>query len=231
MILDVPHNTYDADTIKQKSDVAIVCYVSQLYPTHDKFQSPFWFSRTAPGSTSGALLGSFLGTGPSFKPLEALNNTNRDNVSAPLTHAEMIKNMIQNRVSVSMLAEIIGVTRPTIYSWQEGTDPQADKQNRIELIFDLLSTVDAQRISLLSKVWNRKIDDNLSLFQILTSPSPIAADFKNAFVAAEPLFQKLIARSQTQRRTVSEMVDETLSAETPLLKDWDLMQSVGREIV
>ena len=232
MILDAQHNTCHADIIKQRPDVAIICHIAQLYPNQDRSLGTFWFSKTAPGSTNGALLGFVVGTGPSFKPAEAMLTAGKKTPSlGVLTHAEMIKNLVANGLSVSMLAEIIGVTRPTIYSWQEGTEPQADKQSRIELIFSFLSSVETQRLSFVSKVWNRKIDDNLSLFQILTSQSPKVDDFKKAFVAAEPLFQKLIARGKTQRKSVSEMVNETLSAENPILKDWDQMQSVGMEIV
>jgi hypothetical protein len=230
MMFDVQHGGYDADIVRQKSDIAIVCYISKVND-ENMLQGSFWFSQTAPGSTRGTLLAATVGTGPSSRPIAERPAAPKTHDSCVLTHAEMIQNLVKDGLSVSMLAEIFNVTRPTIYSWQEGTAPQADKQNRIELVAKLLASTDARRLSLMSKVWNRSVGDIPSLFVILTAKTIDASGFHNALSAIEPLFLKLIAKEKNQRKSVSDLVSETMSVEAPPLKNWDQMQPLGMEIV
>lgn len=230
MMFDVQHGGYDADIVRQKSDIAIVCYISKVNDDN-MLQGSFWFSQTAPGSTRGTLLAATVGTGPFSRPTAERPAAPQTNDSCVLTHAEMIQNLVKDGLSVSMLAEIFNVTRPTIYSWQEGTAPQADKQNRIELVTKLFSSTNSRHLSLMSKVWNRSVGDNPSLFEILTAKTIGTNDFHIALSAIEPLFQKLITKEKTQRKSVSDFVSETLSVETPPLKNWDQMRPLGLEIV
>lgn len=230
MMFDTQHGGYDADIVRQKSNIAIVCYISKVNDDN-MLQGSFWFSQTAPGSTRGTLLAATVGTGPSSRPAIEHLATLQPNDSCVLTHAEMIQNLVRDGLSISMLAEIFNVTRPTIYSWQEGTAPQMDKQIRIELVTKLLASIDARRLSLMSKVWNRSVGDNPSLFEILTAKTIEESDFRKALSAIDPLFLKLIAREKTQHKSVSDLVSETISAEVPPLKSWDQMQPLGLEIV
>ena len=143
----------------------------------------------------------------------------------------MIQSLNQRGLSISALAEILNVTRPTIYSWIDGNEPQNDKQARIGMIFRFLNGIESKRLTLFPKVWNRKLGDSASLFEVLTSRVLCEDDFRMALNLIDPLFQKLLARDKAPKQGVAQNVDLTLNAGIPMLLDWDRMQAVGEEIV
>lgn len=149
-----------------------------------------------------------------------------------LTIQEMLQDLINRGLSVSNLAAIFDVSRPTVYSWSDGILPQEDKQARVDCIYKLIATLSKQEGSLLPKMWRRRMaDDELSLYEILTAEEINQEEFNKAIISARPLMQKMAQRVRRQEKSTAELVNETIAVTENRLTDWDLMPGVGKELM
>lgn len=76
------------------------------------------------------------------------------------------------RLSVAELAELLGVSRPTIYSWQRGGSSTETHAARIRTIVNALEPHLAQLSVHSGRIARRAIDGRASLLEILRSGEP-----------------------------------------------------------
>lgn len=195
--------------------------------------SAIFRSATAAMGMNGVLVFVLNGTGllnvvPDPSEQTALRG---DVLLTPLTIQEMVSSLNDRGLSVSNLATIFGVSRPTVYSWVEGNIPQAaEKQARIETIYRLLSEMRDQDLRLLPKVWVRRPVETIpSLYEVLTGQIINTESFFAALDAAKPLLAKMVRRLDRPTRNVSSLVEETIKANATPITAWDTMPSVGKE--
>lgn len=193
--------------------------------------SAIFRSRTGLAGMDGMLLRVLSGTGlldvtSTVPKAIVLENYKQQ----PLTIQEMVQSLNRRGLSVSNLAAVFGVSRPTVYSWMEGNFPQSEKQARVEFINNLVSVFSDQHLRLLPKAWLRKPNENIpSIYQILTAEKIDANAFDAAVEVTMPLLYKLAKRLEQPRKPTSTLVEETLAFGDHRIPEWDAMPDVGKE--
>jgi predicted transcriptional regulator len=84
---------------------------------------------------------------------------------SPAEHVANIRDVFS--VSVSDLAVILGVTRPTAYALLEGNEPKQESIKRIRQLSSIADGVKAMNIERMDKLIHRKILNGESLFDLL----------------------------------------------------------------
>jgi transcriptional regulator with XRE-family HTH domain len=84
---------------------------------------------------------------------------------APAEHVANIRDVFG--VSMSDLAVILGVTRPTAYAWLEGNEPKQESITRIRQLSSIADRVKVMNIKRMDKLIHRKILNGESLFELL----------------------------------------------------------------
>jgi transcriptional regulator with XRE-family HTH domain len=84
------------------------------------------------------------------------------------TLAEHITNVRDGfAISMSDLASILGITRPTAYAWLRGDEPKPEKVPRIQRLSEIADRVKEMNISRIDKLMHRPLSDGRSLFDVL----------------------------------------------------------------
>ncbi len=84
---------------------------------------------------------------------------------SPAEHVANIRDVFD--VSMSDLAVILGVTRPTAYAWLEGNEPKQESITRIQQLSSIADRVKGMNIDRMDKLIHRKILNGESLFDLL----------------------------------------------------------------
>ncbi|WP_228024691.1 hypothetical protein [cf. Phormidesmis sp. LEGE 11477] len=98
----------------------------------------------------------------------------KTDVMSPAKHVANIRDVFS--ISMSDLASILGVTRPTTYAWLEGQEPKRESVKRIQYLSDVANKFSQANILRLDKLVSRPILNGRSLIDILrTDEDPLKA--------------------------------------------------------
>ena len=86
-------------------------------------------------------------------------------VRSPAEHVANIRDGFA--ISMSDLATILGITRPTAYAWLKGDEPKPEAIERIQRLSSIADRVKQMNISRLDKLVHRPLSDGRSLFDVL----------------------------------------------------------------
>lgn len=111
---------------------------------------------------------------------------------SPAEHVANIRDVFS--VSISDLASVLGVTRPTVYAWLSGQEPKEEAVIHIQHLSHVADKFKQENISRLDKLVHRPILNGRSLLDILrTNENPVEAlaiikviDDKEAQTRREP---------------------------------------------
>ena len=93
---------------------------------------------------------------------------------SPAEHVANIRDVLS--VSMSDLASVLGVTRPTAYAWLEGQEPKTEAVMHIQRLSGIADEINRANIIRLDKLVHRPILNGRSLLDILkTDEDPVAA--------------------------------------------------------
>jgi hypothetical protein len=84
---------------------------------------------------------------------------------SPAEHVANIRDVFE--ASMSDLAAVLGVSRPTAYTWLEGNEPKPDAITRIQRLSRIADRVKGMNIERMDKLIHRKILNGESLFDLL----------------------------------------------------------------
>lgn len=192
--------------------------------------SAIFNSYTAPRGMAGALL-DVLDRATGISRASFHEQGGKEAVDHALSSQEMLEQLNSCGISVSNLAAITDVSRPTIYSWLEGAFPSPEKQHRIELVHRLLNQLDAASLRILPKIWLRRANEYLpSVYEVLTARAINVGHFNDAIQSLKPMLDKLTRKANQPAATVAEEVHKTLAAAQTQVAGWDTMPPVGDEI-
>jgi hypothetical protein len=229
MIADMSH----VDTV---SELRRPTLDRRVRPAHIRLEetvlstSAIFNSNTAPLGLAGALLRVLNGATGSFQA-SFVDVRGSRGANHALSSQEMLVSLNSCGISISNLAAIADVSRPTIYSWLGGTFPSPEKQERIALLHRLLHQLDADSLRILSKVWLRRTEDRLpSVYEVMTAGQINIGQLNDAIRSLKPMLDKLTSKPGSPAVTVAEQVDRTLAAAQTEVPGWDTMPPVGGEI-
>jgi hypothetical protein len=186
---------------------------------------PNWVNATALENTQSYLLLFFSGSGGNYIAQKPAKN------NSLLTVQEQLQSLQNLGVSLSALALILRISRPTIYSWQKGSIPSSTSQKRVHDIFTLLSKFPENFLKYLEKIWLRTLVGKKSLYQLLTSDTLDNSAINKAMAACLPLIEKIQLLKSTQKKSFSQQVAEMQNIGVPILEGWDAISPVGEEII
>jgi transcriptional regulator with XRE-family HTH domain len=86
-------------------------------------------------------------------------------VRSPAEHVANIRDGFA--ISMSDLAAILGITRPTAYAWLKGDEPKPEAIPRIQRLSSIADRVKGMNIERMDKLIHRKILNGESLFDLL----------------------------------------------------------------
>jgi transcriptional regulator with XRE-family HTH domain len=93
---------------------------------------------------------------------------------SPAEHVANIRDVFA--LNMSDLASVLGVTRPTVYSWQAGQEPKGEAVMRIQQLSSAADKFNREDIIRLDKLVHRPILNGRSLLDILkTDEDPLEA--------------------------------------------------------
>lgn len=84
---------------------------------------------------------------------------------SPAEHVANIRDVFA--ASMSDLAAVLGVSRPTAYAWLEGNEPKPEAITRIQRLSNIADRVKGMNIERMDKLIHRKILNGESLFDLL----------------------------------------------------------------
>jgi hypothetical protein len=113
--------------------------------------------------------------------------TKNDRAPVPAQEVVPMQEMVAylcDGLPVSVVADIIGVERKTVYSWLDGVAPREFLAARVEAIFHILSE-NKTNLKSLHRVLNRAITGGPSIRQLLSEKIPNERAIKEALIALE----------------------------------------------
>jgi transcriptional regulator with XRE-family HTH domain len=144
-------------------------------------------------------------------------------VEMPLTaHQKVLQIVAFFGLSKSQLARVLGVSRPTLYAWLDGSaTPQADNLERIAVLYSILkaSTWNQNRPLFHEYVTEKLTGEPRSLLELLSDP---VVDLDSAAILAE----KVWALTTERDRRLEEAVTKTNLREDAFL---DNLTALGTE--
>jgi hypothetical protein len=90
-------------------------------------------------------------------------------VESHVSLQEMVAELKAKGCPVTTIAEIAGVERKTVYSWFDGTKPQADREDRVASVYPMLKEAVGSDFGVLHRVWRSKTREGASLESIFSS--------------------------------------------------------------
>lgn len=100
------------------------------------------------------------------KPTYNARSTNENiDTRSPAVHVANIRDIFA--VSMSDLAAILGITRPTAYAWLKGDEPKPEAVPKIQRLSNIADRVKAMNIDRMDKLIHRPILNGESLFDLL----------------------------------------------------------------
>jgi transcriptional regulator with XRE-family HTH domain len=109
---------------------------------------------------------------------------------SPAEHVANIRDVFA--INMSDLASVLGVTRPTAYTWLEGQEPKPEAVMRIQRLSHAADTFDRANIERLDKLLQRPILGGRSLLDMLKADE----DLSEALVSLKAIAEK---EAQTRR--------------------------------
>lgn len=103
-------------------------------------------------------------------------------------------------LSITQIAELFGVTRKSVYDWYEGSEPRANTMSRMDVLIDVISEEQTQKIDLkrLKAVWGIAVSGH-SFRAIFNEDNLDTATLRSELVAK---LHELSPRMATQTGTV-----------------------------
>lgn len=74
--------------------------------------------------------------------------------------------------SITDLAELLGVTRPTVYAWMKGADVRLDHVSRVDGLVLIAQELELAGIENLPKLFKRKLSSGVTLMELVRSAQP-----------------------------------------------------------
>jgi transcriptional regulator with XRE-family HTH domain len=139
-----------------------------------------------------------------------IERSSRKNIDtrSPAEHVVNIRQVLG--LSMSDLAALLGVTRPTAYAWLKGEEPKPDAVNRIQHLSQIADGISQANIPGMDKLVHRPVLDGRSLFSTLKTnedASEIIALLKG--IAAKESQNRLESKGFGKNlRSIEEVVDE-----------------------
>lgn len=109
------------------------------------------------------------------------NSSDSAKIYPALVHTERL-DLIKDRLSltITQMAELLGVTRKTVYDWYDGAEPRPTMMNRLEILIDAINSVPVEvDLRRLKTLWNIPIsgksfrtvfsDDNIDINTLRTA--------------------------------------------------------------
>ncbi|MEH6652247.1 MAG: helix-turn-helix domain-containing protein [Motiliproteus sp.] len=107
-------------------------------------------------------------------------------------------------LNVSQLAEIVGVSRPTIYSWKKGKEePNEANVARLMHLKNLIEEVSPDYAPLLGKFLKRALPSGINMAEVLSDPSSDKASFNQAYEMLIPVLENAMRRKESSRQLAS----------------------------
>ncbi|MEH6625722.1 MAG: helix-turn-helix domain-containing protein [Motiliproteus sp.] len=104
-------------------------------------------------------------------------------------------------LNVSQLAEIVGVSRPTIYSWKKGKEePNEANIDRLMHLKQLMVVVPLEHSVSVGRLLKRTLPTGRNLTEILADTATDVASFSQAYEQLTPAILDATRRSETPRR-------------------------------
>ncbi len=75
--------------------------------------------------------------------------------------------------SITDLAELFGVTRPTVYAWMQGAEPRGEHFERLQKIVCQMREVEAFGIAEVGKLLKRPLQDGSTLLELIKKDQPL----------------------------------------------------------
>lgn len=117
---------------------------------------------------------------------------------AVLTVQEMIRGMRDGGLPVSAIAEMACVERKTVYSWLDGIQAKADRVQRVEELYGVLSNAGVP-FEGLWRVWERSLSSGTSLRTLLTSKDLDCSAILAASAELKPVVKRHASRAALRR--------------------------------
>lgn len=96
----------------------------------------------------------------------------QSDMRSPADHVANIRDVLS--ISMSDLASVLGVTRPTAYAWLEGQEPETEAVMHIQRLSGVADEINLANIIRLDKLVHRPILNGRSLLDILkTDEDPV----------------------------------------------------------
>lgn len=96
------------------------------------------------------------------------------NLEVPMTAAEQLaytRSLLG--VSITDLAELLDVARPTVYSWMQGTEPRDEHLERIQRLERQARDIEAYRLAGLGRLLKRPLSGGQTLLDLIKSDQPV----------------------------------------------------------
>ena len=111
-------------------------------------------------------------------------------------------------ISMTDLAEVLDVTRPTIYAWLQGAEPRAEYLDRLIRLVRMASEIDAFGLDELGKLLKRPLQDGRTVLALIKDGQPIASAMKELEVVAR--------REHRQRASLKGGKNNLAAADAPM---------------
>ena len=106
-------------------------------------------------------------------------------------------------ISITDLAELLEVARPTIYAWMQGVEPRGEHHERLRRVAQLASEVEASGLVDVGRFLKRPLQDGATLLGLMKAEQPLA-------IALNELIT--IARSEARQRAARKGGQDSISA-------------------
>ena len=116
----------------------------------------------------------------------------------PLSAAEMAQRLREAGLSVSGLAEMMGVERKTVYAWLDGSDARNANLGRLETLHGLLGGEQPGALKLFHRHWDRSMEGGATLHGLLTAEAIDVGRVRAALDALRPSITRALEREHKQ---------------------------------
>lgn len=77
-------------------------------------------------------------------------------------------------LSITDLAELLGVTRPTVYAWMKGGEMKEEHAHRLSELSSVAEEIESAGVEGLAKLAKRKLSAGVSLFELVKAGQPFS---------------------------------------------------------
>jgi transcriptional regulator with XRE-family HTH domain len=131
---------------------------------------------------------------------------------SPAEHVANIRDALE--ISMSDLASVLGVTRPTAYAWIEGQEPKTESVRKIEQLSRIADEINRANIIRLDKLVHRQLSDGRSLIDLLRT----GEDLTDCLTTL-----KLISKKEAKTRQESKGSGQNLRSLDDVLDEFSIV--------